>query len=62
MARDCAALASPKGRAVTLTAVRISMKRRMASKTAWKTTAPTITTVSMISVSTERLVSTRSEI
>ena len=49
-------------RAATSTAVRISMKRRTASKTACRITAPMMTIVSMMSVSSERLVRTRSEI
>ena len=48
--------------AATSTAVRIRMKRRMASSTDCRTTAPTMTAVSITSVSSERLVSTRSEI
>ena len=48
--------------AATSTAVRIRMKRRIASKTTCRTTAPITTAVSMTSVSTERLARTRSEI
>ena len=63
--REAAAAALSTGapsRAATSTAVRISMKRRTASNMACSTTAPTITRVSMISVSVDRLVNTRSEI
>ena len=46
----------------TSTALRIKIKRRTASSSVWTTTAPTITMVSMINVSTDLLVRTRSEI
>ena len=49
-------------REATSAAVRMRMWRRIASKTDWKTIAPTMIAVNMTSVSTERLVSTRSEI